>query len=458
MFKKWKEYFLIKRSGLFDPHYYLMNYPDVRKSDVDPLMHFVEWGWREGRNPSISFITKNYLDLHEDAKKTGINPVIHYLQFGQKELLRVDDTQQSRVEKIGIVIVTYNASLALRVTLASLRQAKNLTPFTVIVVDNASTLTERNAIRNAFDRHVREANLPWKYVQLEKNLGFSGGNNVGIELFLNDPTISHICLLNSDVLVSDCWLDRLIQNDYDVLNPVTNKASSIQSIPIDYGLELSNCLDTNKESLLPQAFEKVNNFAQDWYKAWEGNKFVTDQDITFFCSVFSKGIIQKVGLLDENFFPGGYEDFDYCARVHAAGGSIGLIRDVFVHHWGSSSFGLLPRDYFNENAIRNRNYLEQKQKIVLKDPLDAPFISYTQDVIYALNRKGDRPLQRRFINNYAKTLSNLLTHYCTEFFALQNHINSCGREIPSQLIRTMAQAKSQSNLAEKWDHAVKEIN
>jgi len=220
MFKKWKEYFLIKRSGLFDPHYYLMNYPDVRKSDVDPLMHFVEWGWREGRNPSISFITKNYLDLHEDAKKTGINPVIHYLQFGQKELLRVDDTQQSRVEKIGIVIVTYNASLALRVTLASLRQAKNLTPFTVIVVDNASTLTERNAIRNAFDRHVREANLPWKYVQLEKNLGFSGGNNVGIELFLNDPTISHICLLNSDVLVSDCWLDRLIQNDYDVLNPV----------------------------------------------------------------------------------------------------------------------------------------------------------------------------------------------------------------------------------------------
>lgn len=457
MFRKWREYFRIKHSGLFDPHYYLKQYSDVRKSDVDPLMHFVEWGWREGRNPSIRFNTEDYLEKHPSVRAAGINPVIHFLKHGNKEEMVVENPQKIHGERIGIVIVTYNASLALRITLASLREAKNVTPFSVIVVDNASALTERIVIRNALERHVREANLNWRYVQLEKNIGFSGGNNIGIELFLKDPTISHICLLNSDVLVSDYWLDRLVQNKYDVLNPVTNKASSIQSIPIDYDVRLSDCLDQKKEAIVPQLFDKINSFAQEWHKAWQGNNFATDHDITFFCSVISKELIKKIGLLDENFFPGGYEDFDYCARVRAVGGTIGLVRDVFVHHWGSSSFGLLSRSYFNNNAVRNLNYLEQKHKITLTDPLNAPFISFTQDVVFALQGNGDQTLQLRFLSNYVKALTNLLKHFCDEFIALQKHLESCEREIPSQLVDNLDQVNIYSNLLEKWDRVVKEI-
>src|SRR6478736_1988856 len=103
--------------------------------------------------------------------------------------------------KVGIVIVSYNASLAVRVTLASLKQAKNDVSYELLLIDNASEAKEYKEILAAFNKHTASAKLPWEVVRLKKNKGFSGGNNVGIEKFLSDPTITHICLLNSDVIV-----------------------------------------------------------------------------------------------------------------------------------------------------------------------------------------------------------------------------------------------------------------
>ena len=51
----------IKKSGLFDEKYYLLHNPDVRVADTDPLRHYINFGWREGRNPSAQFDTKFYL-------------------------------------------------------------------------------------------------------------------------------------------------------------------------------------------------------------------------------------------------------------------------------------------------------------------------------------------------------------------------------------------------------------
>jgi hypothetical protein len=85
MFKQWKEYYQIKRSGLFDPAYYLLNNPDVRIADVDPLTHFIEHGWREGRNPSHEFDTNYYLETNPDVNQSGMNLLVHYLRHGKLE-------------------------------------------------------------------------------------------------------------------------------------------------------------------------------------------------------------------------------------------------------------------------------------------------------------------------------------------------------------------------------------
>lgn len=79
------EYWVIKKSGSFDPIYYLLNYPDVRVADVDPLMHFIKHGWQEGRSPSKDFNVNFYLDTNADVKSSGMNPLVHYIRYGKAE-------------------------------------------------------------------------------------------------------------------------------------------------------------------------------------------------------------------------------------------------------------------------------------------------------------------------------------------------------------------------------------
>ena len=79
------QYFLIACSGLFDPRYYLLMYPDVRKADIDPIWHFIHEGWEENRNPSKEFNTRFYLATNPDVKHSKVNPLVHFIRHGKKE-------------------------------------------------------------------------------------------------------------------------------------------------------------------------------------------------------------------------------------------------------------------------------------------------------------------------------------------------------------------------------------
>jgi hypothetical protein len=76
---------LLASSSLFDADWYLSKYPDVAANDADPIRHYLEFGWREGRNPSPLFSTNNYLKANKDVAERGINPLLHYLEHGQME-------------------------------------------------------------------------------------------------------------------------------------------------------------------------------------------------------------------------------------------------------------------------------------------------------------------------------------------------------------------------------------
>ena len=89
----------IKKSGLFDPEYYLKTYADVRKADVDPLRHFCKKGWKEGRNPSSTFNTKQYLQKHPELQQADINPLLHYINS-----LEGNETTPANPSSIGKLI------------------------------------------------------------------------------------------------------------------------------------------------------------------------------------------------------------------------------------------------------------------------------------------------------------------------------------------------------------------
>ncbi|TFE68016.1 glycosyltransferase [Methylacidiphilum caldifontis] len=82
---EWGQYFKILRSSLFDQAYYLKYNPDVRESGVDPLLHYIQYGWKEGRNPNAYFDSAYYLEQNADVKAAGVNPLLHFIEHGWKE-------------------------------------------------------------------------------------------------------------------------------------------------------------------------------------------------------------------------------------------------------------------------------------------------------------------------------------------------------------------------------------
>ncbi|CAI9084696.1 class I SAM-dependent methyltransferase [Candidatus Methylacidiphilum fumarolicum] len=72
----------IIRFGYFDKDYYLKNYPEVTHSGKTPFEHYMEIGWKEGKNPSPLFHTSWYLQNNPDVANSGVNPLVHYLEWG----------------------------------------------------------------------------------------------------------------------------------------------------------------------------------------------------------------------------------------------------------------------------------------------------------------------------------------------------------------------------------------
>lgn len=75
----------IEDSGLFDRDAYLIENPDVANKGMDPLRHYVEFGWREGRRPSALFDAAWYLHQNPDVAQAAIDPLLHYIRNGKAE-------------------------------------------------------------------------------------------------------------------------------------------------------------------------------------------------------------------------------------------------------------------------------------------------------------------------------------------------------------------------------------
>ena len=74
---------------IFDADYYLRQYPDIAAAGLDPWLHFLNFGAREGRNPSAGFATSWYLaaqiapELPADTDISPCNPLVHYRVIGR---------------------------------------------------------------------------------------------------------------------------------------------------------------------------------------------------------------------------------------------------------------------------------------------------------------------------------------------------------------------------------------
>lgn len=80
-----KDMQLIAGSGFFDAEWYLANNPDIAKSGVDPLRHYVLDGAYELRDPGPQFSAFRYHKAYPDVTAGAVPALMHFLRNGRTE-------------------------------------------------------------------------------------------------------------------------------------------------------------------------------------------------------------------------------------------------------------------------------------------------------------------------------------------------------------------------------------
>lgn len=244
--------------------------------------------------------------------------------------------------RITIIILNWNGLEDTIECLDSLIKIDYLN-YEILVVDNSSDGNDVEVIKDKYADFLKEV------IVNEKNLGFSGGNNVGIKQAINGGA-DYVLLLNNDTIVEPDFLTKLMEKSSDfenigILTPMINYYDDKDKIWSAGG-------DINKI--------KASGFTFGHNKNSED--YVFDRLCSFAsgCAMLiSKEAIEKVGLLDENYFLY-LEDTDYCQRVVDAGYKILYVGSSRIYHKVFSTtareHNLLPLYY----SIRNRLYFAKK--------------------------------------------------------------------------------------------------
>ncbi|MGE0761440.1 MAG: glycosyltransferase, partial [Pirellulaceae bacterium] len=239
-----------------------------------------------------------------------------------------------------IILVTHNQLDYTRACLQSIRFVTD-EPYELIVVDNGSTDGTVEYLKSQTDVTLLEN---------PENRGFPAAVNKGILAARGQ----HLLLLNNDTIVTTGWLCRMLAalhsaDKVGLVGPCSNSVSGPQQVPVSY-------TDLNG----------LDGFAWEWGKTHHQRTTAVDR-LVGFCLLFKRKVTDKIGLLDERFGIGNFEDDDYCRRAIAAGFQCLIAREAFIHHFGGTTFRASGLDF---HALLDENRRKYAEKWGDGQPLD----------------------------------------------------------------------------------------
>lgn len=241
---------------------------------------------------------------------------------------------------LSIIIVNYKSSHHVLKCLHSIEKCKMHINYEIIIVDNASNDGSKEEILLAYDKVI--------WIQSNYNSGFARANNMGIKVAKGQ----NILLLNSDTII----LDNAIEQTVLKFNQDKQYAAC--------GVQLKNLDGTNQFSGAKFIIGGINHFLPLPYfgdlirkigyyiKISQHNVFtvINDTEVDWIVGAFlltRKSVIEKVGLLDENFFIYA-EEVEWCSRIKKIGPMI-LYHQPKVIHIGGGTSSIFYENNSNEN-------------------------------------------------------------------------------------------------------------
>lgn len=261
-----------------------------------------------------------------------------YLEATRNALLTQPKRQKVPTQDmVTIVILTFNQIKYTQKCVESIMK-HTPEPHEVIFVDNGSTDGTLKWLKTLVAKHPN-----CRLIENKKNLGFSKGCNQGIEMASGE----YILLLNNDVVVSANWLSGMLEclkscSTTGIVGPMTNNISGPQKVgATGYG-----------------TMEAMHTYARD-FRRRNRHRRIPMRRIVGFCMLFRRELTDRIGMLDERFGSGNFEDDDYCLRALLAGYKNIIAGDVFIHHYGSRTFIGNGIDYSAALSQNKRIYVDK---------------------------------------------------------------------------------------------------
>ncbi len=219
---------------------------------------------------------------------------------------------------VSVIIPLWNGEKWIRPCLTALTRQAEAAAFAleVIVVDNGSQDSAPDSIAKAFPAvHL---------IRNGQNRGFAGGCNVG----LAEATGDVLVLLNQDTVVQPGWLAGLVAA---VDQPGVGVAGSLALLADGVTIQHAGGVVD-----LPLGIARHAGYGQALDSRWQSGadvRFVTGASLAM-----RREVLEAIGPLDEDFWPGYYEDVDFCWRARDAGYRIRYSPDSVLTHAESGSF------------------------------------------------------------------------------------------------------------------------
>ncbi len=223
---------------------------------------------------------------------------------------------------LSIIILSYKSKTDLKRLLPSVFSSQTKYSFEVIVVDNGSN----DGTYEWLESYKLKA-ISYKLIR-NINTGFAAGNNLGIKQAVGE----YILLLNPDTKIENNTLEAML--DFMESKPEVG-ISGCKVIKPDGSLDLAcrrkfpNPWNSFKRLFLLSRAD-YNLTGEDENKSME-----VDSVMGAFLLV-RRSVMQKIGLLDEEFFMYG-EDLDWCWRCKDAGFKVWYYPKVLITHYKGSS-------------------------------------------------------------------------------------------------------------------------